>query len=91
MSEKQFNPVFKEDQGDFKNPRQKLWIVMRCEPDSSGFRWVKHLLTGDYQAALDKTKDLIMHPVVYSGSITSAEDVIMAEVVPTDIAMTPTY
>lgn len=85
----EFKPVFLKDQGDFHSPRQKTWIVLRYEPSSNGKRWVNHLITQDYDAAIEKCKHLIQYPECYSYETSSAEDVFMAEIVPSDVYMIP--
>ena len=74
--------VSNTNQGSFNNPRQKTWAVMQ----SGVYGWGITYMGGDFEYAKKIYGDILRA----GGMYTSIDRVMILEVVPADIAITPT-
>lgn len=80
MSSTQYNPV-SQSNTTFGNPRQKTWAVFH-----NVMGWSMELQTNAFSEAQEYAKNLITKGGMYGG----VDRVIVCEIVPIDIVMTPT-
>lgn len=75
-----YNPVYQSNTS-FGNPRQKTWCVFH-----HGGTWQPELITNSFPEAQEYAKNIIAAGGTFSG----VDRVMVCEVVPIDIVMTPT-
>lgn len=69
------------NQGSFNNPRQKTWSVMQ----NGEYGWYITLITGDFEEA----KTLAGNIIKGGGQYINVNAVMVQEIVPIDLIMTP--
>ncbi|MCD3254348.1 hypothetical protein [Clostridium botulinum] len=77
-----YQPVYKENQGIFNNPRQKMWMVMHYYSGDYGSGWTIDLFTNSFFEAKAKTNDLLRNG-------TRLDRIIVSEVTPIDNVIVP--
>lgn len=73
--------VANDNQGSFNNPRQKQWCVQR----RGDYGWKIELITNSFEEAKNKANDLIRS----GGEYMNINRVMVMEIVPIDIVITP--
>lgn len=76
-----YSAVSNTNQGSFNNPRQKTWLVMQ----SGAYGWGIVYSGGDFEYA----KKLYGNMLRRGGMYTNINTVMIVEVVPADISITP--
>ena len=76
-----YREVANENQCIFNNPRQKTWCVQR----KTDYGWKIELITNCFDEGKSKVKELLGA----GGMYTSLDRVMMSELVPIDIVITP--